>query len=118
MRELKRGSSSKEAQAREPKQGRARRQAGKQALGGHSVGAMPWRGLFKLSFLLWYWFCLQWDYMTKRLFNIQLGDEKYAVFAIMGPTLCFDLPSNYHKDNITEKVCLSTKIYIFNSEGA
>ncbi len=54
VRELKRGSSSKGAQAREPKQGspskvgesnQAIRQADKQALGGHSVGAMPWRGL-------------------------------------------------------------------------
>ena len=27
----------------------ARRQAGKQALGRHSVGAMPWRGLFILN---------------------------------------------------------------------
>ena len=39
--------------------------------------------------------------------SFQLGDEKYAVFAIMGPTLCFEIPPNYHKDNITEKVCLS-----------
>ncbi len=55
MRELKEGSSSEAAQvssegaqARKLKQGskQARRQAGKQALGRHSVGAMPWRGLF------------------------------------------------------------------------
>ena len=53
--------------------------------------------------------------LTKRLVNFQLGDEKYAVFAIMGPTLCFELPSNYHRDNITEKVCLSTRQeYVFN----
>ena len=59
MRELKRGSSSKGAQAREQKRGsssegalarkqeskKARRQAGEQALGRHSVGAMPQRGL-------------------------------------------------------------------------
>ena len=29
----------------------AKRQAGKQALGRHSVGAMPWRGLFFCFFL-------------------------------------------------------------------
>ena len=53
-RELKQGSSSEGVQARELKQGNPSRgeQAGKKAgrqastIGGHSVGAMPWRGLF------------------------------------------------------------------------
>ena len=34
----------------------------------------------------------------------QLGDEKYAVISRQGPTLCFDLPVNYTRDNISEKV--------------
>ena len=34
----------------------------------------------------------------------QLGDEKYAVLATQGPTLCFDPPSNFVRDEITEKV--------------
>ena len=47
MRKLKQGSSSKEAQASSSK-GVSRQEgrlASKQALGRHSVGAMPWRGL-------------------------------------------------------------------------
>ena len=43
-RELKQGSSSERALARELEK---RRQTGKQAVGRHSVGAMPWRGLLK-----------------------------------------------------------------------
>ena len=38
------------------------------------------------------------------IFLFQLGDEKYAVFATQGPTLCFDPPLNYARDGITEKV--------------
>ena len=38
------------------------------------------------------------------IFPFQLGDEKYAVFATQGPTLCFDPPLNYARDGITEKV--------------
>ena len=63
-RELKQGSSSEGAQERELKQGSSRegarggkqagrqasRQASRQALGRHSVGAMPWMGLFVKNF--------------------------------------------------------------------
>ena len=48
-RELKQGSSSERALARELEK---RRQAGKQAVGRHSVGAMSWRGLFACSHTL------------------------------------------------------------------
>ena len=41
---------------------------------------------------------LPWSYIW------QLGDEKYAVLATQGPTLCFDPPSNFVRDEITEKV--------------
>ncbi len=70
VRELKQGSSSEGAQvssegaqARKLKQGskQARRQAGKQALGRHSVGAMPWRGLFRLGLTLESEFGAYWD---------------------------------------------------------
>ena len=39
-----------------------------------------------------------------HIFPFQLGDEKYAVFATQGPTLCFDPPLNYARDGVTEKV--------------
>ena len=48
-RELKQGSSSERALARELEK---RRQAGKQAVGRHSVGAMSWRGLFACNHTL------------------------------------------------------------------
>ena len=38
------------------------------------------------------------------LIMIQLGDEKYAVYATQGPTLCFDPPQNFTRDDVTEKV--------------
>ena len=41
--------------------------------------------------------------------TFQLGDEKYAVISRQGPTLCFDPPVNYTRDNISEKV----RIYLF-----
>ena len=34
----------------------------------------------------------------------KLGDEKYAVISRQGPTLCFDPPGDYKRDNISEKV--------------
>ena len=42
--------------------------------------------------------------VTLNIFPFQLGDEKYAVFATQGPTLCFDPPLNYARDGVTEKV--------------
>ena len=36
--------------------------------------------------------------------HFKLGDEKYAVISRQGPTLCFDPPVNYTRDNISEKV--------------
>ena len=52
MSELKRGSSSEGAQAREQAGKKVGKQASKQALGRHSVGAMPWRGLFFEIFII------------------------------------------------------------------
>ena len=34
----------------------------------------------------------------------KLGEKKYAVFAIQGPTLNFEIPETYEKDNVTERV--------------
>ena len=34
----------------------------------------------------------------------KLGEKKYAVFAIQGPTLNFEIPESYEKDNVTERV--------------
>ena len=36
--------------------------------------------------------------------HFKLGDEKYAVISRQGPTLCFDPPVDYKRDNISEKV--------------
>ena len=38
----------------------------------------------------------------------KLGEKKYAVFAIQGPTLNFEIPETYEKDNVTERVYLYT----------
>ena len=34
----------------------------------------------------------------------QLGEKKYAVFAIQGPTHNFEIPETFEKDGVTEKV--------------
>ena len=36
----------------------------------------------------------------------RLGDEKYAVLATQGPTLCFDPPVNFTRDDVSEKLHL------------
>ena len=35
---------------------------------------------------------------------IKLGEERYAVLAVQGHTTCFELPSNFSRDEVTEKV--------------
>ena len=34
----------------------------------------------------------------------KIGERKYAVFAIQGPTLNFEVPEEYEKDNVTERL--------------
>ena len=46
---------------------------------------------------------LEWYFM-------QLGEKKYAVFAIKGPTLNFEIPSHFEQDGVTERVkCVQCK---------
>ena len=54
---------------------------------------------------------LEWYFM-------QLGEKKYAVFAIKGPTLNFEIPSHFEQDGVTERVkCVQCKATKFSSES-
>lgn len=49
------------------------------------------------------------NFVLMNLF--QLGHKKYAVFAIKGPTLNFEIPPNFEQDGVTERVNIK---YPFN----
>ena len=44
------------------------------------------------------------DLCKLELYIVQLGEKKYAVFAIKGPTLNFEIPSHFEQDGVTERV--------------
>ena len=50
------------------------------------------------------------DLCKLELYIVQLGEKKYAVFAIKGPTLNFEIPSHFEQDGVTERVyCVQYK---------
>ena len=45
--------------------------------------------------------------------KIKVGDEKYAVLAVVGNTLSFDPPSTFSRDEVTERVSLDFSSVLF-----
>ena len=57
----------------------------------------------------------KWKYIVtadNTVSYFQMGEEKYAVLAVKGNTLCFDPPLSFARDEITERVSKNDLIWL------